>query len=208
MSMIAWSLATMREGKYPDKRHDGLDFGHGDEARGVLANTKLGFRAVCMVVKGDWQEFIHTLGLPTFAVVNSPCPLCLTDVPSMYSIAGFSPLAMQSARKTARHYDAACTSCERIVLVRSIALQSKIRASPVYDKRPYGKKGRVLATPIPELRLEAGDRLEPGPLLADVAAFEQLTPPFSVCFWRVSEETHARHRNPLFSSASRCSPWG
>jgi hypothetical protein len=72
----------------------------------------------------------------------------------------------------------------------------------VYDKRPYGKKGRVLANAIPELMLEAGDRLEPGPLLADVAAFEQLTPPFSVCFWRVSEETHARHRNPLFSSAT------
>ena len=43
-----------------------------------------------------------------------------------------------------------------------------------------------------------GDRLEPGPLLADVAAFDNCIPPFSVTFWRVAEETCTHHRNPLF----------
>ena len=44
-----------------------------------------------------------------------------------------------------------------------------------------------------------GDRLEPGPLLADVASFEDGIPPFSVTFWRVSEETCTHHRNPIFA---------
>ena len=153
-----------------------------------MAGRKLGFRAGCIVVKGDWAEYVHTLGLPTFSVVNSSCPLCLTDVASLYSLAGFSALAMPSTRKTSAHYEAACAACERTVLITSVAMQSKVRAGLVYDKRRYGKKGRVLSIPIPELGLEAGDRLELGPLLADVAAFEQLTPSFSVFFWRVGSD--------------------
>jgi hypothetical protein len=199
LAMVAWSLSTMRTGRYPTVRHDGTDFGDGDEARKALAGTPLGFKAVCLFVKGDWMEYIQTLGLPSWATLNSPCPLCVTDNEHLFTLCGFSALSMPSPKKSLGHFLAGCTACERVVLVSSIPLQRRITAALEYDKRDKGNKGRALVSPIPELSLEIGDRLEPGPLLDDVAAFERGTPPFSVCFWRCSEETVAKHRNPLFA---------
>jgi hypothetical protein len=71
-----------------------------------------------------------------------------------------------------------------------------------YDKRKDGVKGRALLQNVVEVGLLKGDRLEPSSLMTDVAAFEEMAVPFSCLFWRVSEETFAKHRNPLFSVAS------
>ena len=52
---------------------------------------------------------------------------------------------------------------------------------------------------VGETRLLANDRLEPSPGLPDVGRLEDVTEfPLSVIFWRGSEETLSRHRNPLF----------
>eukprot|EP00959_Pyramimonas_sp_CCMP1952_P154266 3227608-Pyramimonas_sp.AAC.1 len=66
--------------------------------------------------------------------------------------------------------------------------------------------GRVLNHDVPELRLIAGDRLDPSPDLLDIAAFEELdlSTPKVVHFWRKAEDPHHRNltsvlrRNPLF----------
>jgi hypothetical protein len=68
-----------------------------------------------------------------------------------------------------------------------------------YDKRRDGGQGRALRGPVRALGLLENDRLEPSPLLSNVAKFEGLTPPFEVMFWRSANETIAKHRNPLFS---------
>ena len=59
---------------------------------------------------------------------------------------------------------------------------------------------------IPELGLAEDDRLEPSPDVRDVGLFEDLTPPFTVTFWRCSLDTITRHRNPLFSDAVGITP--
>jgi hypothetical protein len=120
----------------------------------------------------------------------------------MYTIAGFSALGMPSRAKTLWHYEAACRACERDVLIGTVALQSKVKMALDYDKRVAGSKGRALVMDIPELALCKGDRLEPGPSMLDVAGFEDLVPPFTCVFWRVSSQTMAKHRNPLLSAAT------
>jgi hypothetical protein len=205
-SMLSWSLAAMRTGIHPDRRHDGKEWGDGDGVRKVLAGSPMGFRGVCLFVKGDWMEYINSLGLPSYKNTISPCPFCHTDVDLMYTVAGFSPLGMPSRPKTLWHYEAACRACERYVLIATVALQNKIKMVLDYDKRAAGSKGRALTVDIPELALCKGDRLEPGPSMLDVAGFEDHVVPFTCVFWRVSSQTMAKHRNPLFSTETGVSP--
>jgi hypothetical protein len=68
-----------------------------------------------------------------------------------------------------------------------------------WDKRAKG--GLKLATDVPELGLSAGDRLEPSDSCPDVGAVSGLAPPFTLTFWRDSEESISRHRNPLFRAS-------
>ena len=65
-----------------------------------------------------------------------------------------------------------------------------------------GSRGRALKVAVPELSLEAGDRLEPSAALADIADFEAMELPATVVFWRPSRETTTRHRNPLFGPST------
>jgi hypothetical protein len=66
------------------------------------------------------------------------------------------------------------------------------------DKREHGSHGLALVTALPTLGLEANDRLEPSDDLPDVFALETATLPCNVMFWRRSDDSVARHRNPLF----------
>ena len=69
-----------------------------------------------------------------------------------------------------------------------------------YDKRKDGAHGRAIPSDIPELGLQANDRLEPGGMLQYVGAFEDLATPFTATFWRTLNESDTKHRNPLFSA--------
>ena len=55
---------------------------------------------------------------------------------------------------------------------------------------------------MPDLGLEAGDRVEPCAALNDVGlVFELDTFPVDLLFWLPSCETYCHHRSPLFDSS-------
>ena len=67
--------------------------------------------------------------------------------------------------------------------------------------------GRALKVDMPQIGKEKNDRLEPCATVQDVGeTFDNLvvdhSRPIRVCFWRRSEETAIRHRNPLLLSSS------
>lgn len=198
---LAWSMEALGRGTWPSSRHDNTRWwAIRDDRRASRSGTPFGFRAVCIFLKADWMEFINTLGLMSFQTQNSPCPFCLTDLTRFFELLGYSAVSMPFPWKDLTYYNAACAACERTVVISSVAMRTKIAGVLEYDKRKKGgNKGRTLSADIEELHLVVGDRLEPGPLLADVASFEDGIPPFSVTFWRVSEETCTHHRNPIFA---------
>ncbi len=51
---------------------------------------------------------------------------------------------------------------------------------------------------LPTMGLKENDRLEAGGDVKDIGDIESMTPPFTVFFWRRSDETLCRHRNPLW----------
>jgi hypothetical protein len=64
-----------------------------------------------------------------------------------------------------------------------------------------------LAEDIAELELKANDRLEPTETLPDIGLLEDLEVPAIVLFWRSSDESIARHRNPLLIAATGIIPY-
>ena len=54
--------------------------------------------------------------------------------------------------------------------------------------------------------LNKGDRLEPSLCVMDVASIDARTPPLDLVFWRTTNETITKHRNPIFDDAIATSP--
>jgi len=69
-----------------------------------------------------------------------------------------------------------------------------------FDRKPRGGSGLALHVPLPELGLVVGDRLEPSDSLHDVGKLRDAEVPLDVVFWRRSEESLCRHRNPLLTA--------
>ena len=160
-------------------------------------------------VENDMAEFVTTLGFPSWGTIEHPCPLCFCTKGDWDRIAGLSPVSLPWLIKTFAAYEAACALCERWVTLATMSLLYRVRAALEYDKRKGSKasRGRALKTDIPELGLLAGDRLEPHPTMPDVGVIDDFKAvPVTLLFWRRSEETQARHRNPLFDALLGITP--
>ena len=198
--MLGWSFAAMLRGEHPNARHDVQPWREEDAGRASYAGEELGFRAVCVLVKGDWHEFCHTIGVPSWRDNHAPCPLCFASLASWYSPRGLSPVHMPHGTKRLEHYLAACRACTIEVDVTA-PHHAQLRGLLQYDKRKSGGScGRALTQDVPALGLRNGARLEPSQALPDVASFEETPTPFRVSFWRRSAETFTRHANPLFGA--------
>eukprot|EP00969_Alexandrium_andersonii_P047041 2063811-Alexandrium_andersonii.AAC.1 len=91
--------------------------------------------------------------------------------------------------------------CEVRVTITSAEMHRRICRALHYDKRSglRAGRGRSLATPVPEVGLLAGDRLEVTERLQDVAAFDQMINfPTEVVFWRASRMSLAHHRSNIW----------
>eukprot|EP00959_Pyramimonas_sp_CCMP1952_P404650 8480486-Pyramimonas_sp.AAC.1 len=71
-----------------------------------------------------------------------------------------------------------------------------------YDKRKTGN-GLVLSRDVPALNaasapLLAGDQLLAQKSLPDTAKYGSIVPPIKLCFWRKSDATLCKRRNPMF----------
>ena len=197
-AFLQWSLSALGSGFFPVTRHDGTSWGDADPNRAAMAGLPLATRAAATQIKGDWAEYAHSLGFPTWRSSTNPCPWCRCDKGSMYSWEGgnqWEPLTQEC-------YEEACARCEHHVVIATPELRDRVAALLFYDKRTLGSRGRTLRKPVPDLGLHRGDRLEPSHGCPDVAAFEQLPLPATVVFWRVASESVAKHRNPLLASAT------
>ena len=191
----------MLKGTRQTNRHDGKVFTVRDAWLSLLAGQPLGFQAMCLFIKADWAEWVHTLGFPAWHSANNCCPVCFADKDSMVLLEGFSPLGMPKQSKTGEHYDAACTACE----VRTILQPGdvpRVRARLEFERRQGQSRGRALQEDMPELGLCKGDILVPTSEFPDVASLSPEEAPRECLWWRQACETLTKFRNPLFHKRS------
>ena len=107
----------MVRGEHPRTRHDQTPWTVGDGTRFGDAGRPLGWRAVVIFVKGDWSEYAHTLGLPTWSDQISPCPICFASPDELHTTMHLSVHGTSRAKKTLATYSAVAMACEVEVTV-------------------------------------------------------------------------------------------
>jgi len=195
--MIAWSLRAIAQGVWPDRRHDSKPWLASDAARAAKAGHAMPFKGALIYIKGDWSEYASTLGFPTWQDGIRPCFKCNAFGPDQFCPFGHTAQSLRWPANDSDAYERACQRCEQHVVLDAAA-QARVLANLRFDKRAAGSRGRALLNDMPDLQLCAGDRLEPSEELPDVGQLDTAPVPIRVCFWRPSEETLTRHRNPVF----------
>ena len=211
LSFLHWSIRCLAEGCWPSKRHDDTDFAQGDDSRSERAGQRMKFRCAVVHLKGDWSEFCERMGFPTWASCTRPCFLCAGSGDGLFTTIGVSALSLPWHCNRDSEYDEACRRCEIWVTVQNAAQRDLIKENLHYDRRKHsGLRGRCLVKSIPELNLEARDRLEPCKSNPDIGkGFDTMSNfPRTVLFWRVEEETICLHRCPLFDADLGITPVG
>ena len=208
---IAWAIAAMDAGRRPATRHDGSPW---EGVWAEIAGSALPFQAVLLDVKGDWAEFCHSLGFPTWQSWFHPCFCCGVRRDALYNFGAITML--DTGWGDAVVYEQACAQCEIIVWVTEEVRGAIMGIGELfYDKRERGYGGRALRNDVvisDQLTLRAGDRLEPTPELVDVGEFETKPVPYRAKFWRRRLAPDGacmdavNHRNPLFSEELGTSP--
>ena len=119
----------------------------------------------CLFVKGDWAEFAHTLGLPTWNDGLRPCFACPGYGPDLFASAGNNAQTLRWDANSDADFEAACRRCEiRLRIVRRDT-RDRIYALLRFDRRPGRAAGLAMSSDLLELGLRTGDRLEPSPAL-------------------------------------------
>ena len=198
---LSWSFSALAKGRMPSGRHDFAAWRADDRDRAQRANDTIAKGAV-IHVKGDWSEFVHTLGVYPWSSASAPCFCCQATPPDLRVLGSFSPVHTPFPERTPEEYLEACERCEVLVLIPDVRTHQQLLGLLFYDKRKgkLGSRGRSLSVAFPALNLAKGDRLEPSDYLQDVGQFENLTPPVQVLFWRPGKQTFTYHRNPLFAA--------
>ena len=205
LEFLRWSLEHLRLGKCPPTRHDGSEFhADTDAVRSLDEGENMEVRGLVVWVKGDWAEFSHTLGFPTWAHNTNPCIFCSCLKDQMFRFRGCNPLNFPFQLRNTAAYNLACNVCERFVEVISEDTRKLLLANLRYDRRSSNKasSGRAWTKDLPILGLCRGDRLEPCPNLRDVSSLKNVPLPVRLTFWRVGLETKSKHRNPLFDKST------
>jgi hypothetical protein len=199
LQYIHWCIAALAAGVFPQRRHDGSEFGVADEAHAALAGLAMVKKCALLHLQGDWAEFCERFGFPTWQSFLRPCLFCNAFPDNlMENLAAVSPVGLPWCVNSVEDYNAACTKCE-IWVNLTAACQTLLQPLLHYDKRKEGSHGRALLENVPELGLLKGDRLEPCAQLPDVGKFGSLIAlPMMVLFWRPSFDTLCLHRCPLF----------
>ena len=155
----------------------------------------MAFAGLCLLVKGDWQELVSRWGFPAWNDNLSPCIWCLCPKLHFFLTRGFSPMSMPYPEKTQQQYEDACRACE-VDLVLTPAQIRTVRPALAFFSDNKAR-GRCLQRAVPELGLEAKDRLDLTVTHPDASDFMPEGGNRPTRFWRSSKETHARFRNPL-----------
>ena len=196
----------MADREHPSTKWDGSPFE--DVLRLGLVGCPLLFRACLVAIKGDWKEVAESLGFSTWATKDAPCYSCWCTKANFFFDQAFSVVNNVWPDFTMSDYEAACTSSEISIVVRTVEMLRRIRSALFFDRRGVGAHGRALRSPVSGTSLQAGDRLEPRPGFADVAKIDRLTKdhlPITLLFWRTTQ-ARVKHRNPLFNNRTGVTP--
>eukprot|EP00971_Amphidinium_carterae_P325724 6456129-Amphidinium_carterae.3 len=198
-SILRWSLSALKCGVWPEKQHDGSDWPL-DSPFKERAGQQLP-RACLVQLRADLAEYSHTLGLPSVASGPAPCCLCTCNHEQMLKVDDLTDdNTVQFEQKDYSSMDDACSRCE-IEVQPSTEEEWKLLHQNLHsDRRKQGSRGLALKKNLPELGLKKNDRFEPSPEVPDWAAIyaDPASRPTVLLFWRRTEETYCRHRNPLF----------
>jgi hypothetical protein len=175
-AVLMWSCARLARGQWPSRKHDFNAFGASDEERQQKSGRPL-MRGALAHVKGDWSEFVHTVGMMSWQTILHPCYRFWASLDELAVYEGFSLVASAHELKTAADYDAGCAACEVRARVLDSATKAILVGALFYDTRNNGSHGRALRVGVPQLGLLKGDRLEPSFSLADVSKLETLELP-------------------------------
>ena len=193
-----WCLQALANRMWPHTRHDGQAWRSSDSVRRTKAGASIAYRCCCLFFKGDWAELAHTMGIPSWADGLRPCFCCSGFGTDLFVAAGNQLSGLRWACNGPGSFAAACDRCEIRIHVTTTAMRNRIATNLRYDRRPAGARGRALLVDMEDLSLKADDRLEPSTEVPDVGEFDCLDPPVVATFWRRSQESLCRHRNPLW----------
>ena len=206
LRVLGWNIEHCSAlGREPTSRHDGSQWRESDAGRERRAGEALPWRVAILFIKGDLMEQSSTLGFPSTADGSNPCARCWSVSADWANVAGLSAVTFPCNMKSWEDYQHACARCEIHVEVTD-AIFPRLRAALDFDKRPTGARGYCLSVNLPELRLLKGDRLELDSSMDRLSCFHTRPRPFTATFWRRSEETMCRRRNPLFMAHTGVQP--
>ena len=126
LQMFAWSFRALATGSFPAAREDGSPWPGAEESRAAIGGLPLAC-GVCAVqqVRGDWAEFAHSLGFPSWRHKLYPCLWCQCERDSMFSWVEVEEGGGRCPWQPNTHadYEAACRRCEITVVVGTEAEQ-------------------------------------------------------------------------------------
>ena len=198
-NFTAWGIACLGDKQHALERHDKTPWRVSDSQREAKAGGEIIIRCACLYLKGDWAEFANTCGLTQWGDGVRPCWKCNAFGIDLFLACGNSEDILRWPETTDADYDLACDACEVKIIVATLEQRKHITDALKFDKRDKGGRGRCLVRDLPAWNLRELDRLEPSVEIPDVAQFDEHPVPFRATFWRASEETATRHRNPLCS---------
>ncbi len=205
---LNWCFLAMARKVFPSCRHDNTSWSPLDRYWENFAGKAMTFRAILLKIKGDWAEFAHSLGFPSWATNLFPCLFCKCTRDTMYNFLNISMAELPWDEHEPEEYEEACQTCEIEIIIPNKEAIVKIREHLEFDKRQDGFAGRALMKDVPHFGLLVGDRLEPSPQLPDIGLFDKISLfPTIVLFWRTTLESISKHRNPLFNAETGVNPF-
>ena len=74
--VFMWSAACLKNGNYPESRHDGSAWLSSDKSRAKMQGHCLPAKGILCEVRADWDWFNQWLQLPTYNTKSGMCWLC------------------------------------------------------------------------------------------------------------------------------------
>ena len=197
-------------------------------AAGVLAGRDLGF-VICVVdITADWPAYLFATCMRHWNHSMHPCPLCditLSDMTSLENVTADSGpwniftqeqylkliasskkaiwicsnlclFVFLGFRQTMHFVVSLALGSAQVINVNTLDERSEICRNLVYSTY---HRGRALAVGMESWDLPLGARLEPSPLLMDVASLDEAKVPIQVIFWVGGTECKVQHESPLLT---------
>lgn len=96
-------------------------------------------------MKGDWAEFCHTFGFPTWKSAANPCLFCSCDQSGLYTVDNLSIATFPHELKTQEGHEAACAACEHWVVITQ-EQHAALLPLLAYDRRKDGDIARNVSS--------------------------------------------------------------